>query len=88
MKKLSLIIFAGVCFLSACRENPENGGEEVRGDEQRSDTPLNISKYPGEGDSLQYRSGNAAAQSYTSSDSGHVSGNASSNMDSAIPPPR
>jgi len=48
MKKLIAASMIGLAFF-ACKQNPENGGEEIRGNEQRSDTPMNISSYPGEG---------------------------------------
>jgi hypothetical protein len=61
MKKLILSGFIGIALLSACGGNPENGGEEVRGNEQRSDTAMRISNYPNEGDSgdnSRYDNGN------------------------------
>jgi hypothetical protein len=51
MKKLIVIAFIGLAAFAACNQNPENGGEEIRGNEQRSDSSMNISKYPDEGDS-------------------------------------
>ncbi|KAA5536162.1 hypothetical protein F0919_00385 [Taibaiella lutea] len=51
MKRFMILCSACFSLLVACNENPENGGEEVRGNEQRSDTPVSISAYPDEGDS-------------------------------------
>lgn len=51
MKKIVFFCFTGLLFFAACRQNPENGGEEIRGDEPRSDTAIPMSNYPNEGDS-------------------------------------
>lgn len=46
------VIISAIAMLSlfiGCKQNPENGGEEIRDGEQRSDTPMTISNYPNEG---------------------------------------
>jgi hypothetical protein len=42
MKNLIIACCVGLSFFAGCRQNPENGGEEVRGDEVRSDTPMDM----------------------------------------------
>jgi hypothetical protein len=63
MKKV-IIVMSVTCILISCGQNPENGGEEIRSNEQRSDTPVSISNYSNEGDSgnnSRYDDGNISS---------------------------
>lgn len=64
MKKIIIVCVAAMSISMSCRQNPENGGEEIRGNEQRSDTPISISNYPNQGDSgnnSRYNDGNRSS---------------------------